>query len=90
MLTRAVEACKASIEGQQGRMIVKEEARAVSEKEERALEEELQAAEAANREVSGDTDEVRRRGLGLGGWGWATGAAPAGIAVGALARPCCR
>lgn len=62
MLTKAVEAVKASIEGSKGRMVVKEEARAVSEKEERALEEELQAAEAANREVSGDTDEVG------GGW----------------------
>ena len=62
VLTKAVEACKAAIEGAKGRMVVKEEARAVSEKEERALEEELQAAEAANREVSGDTDEVRRRG----------------------------
>lgn len=70
MLTKAVEACKASIEGSKGRMVVKEEARAVSEKEERALEEELQAAEAANREVSGDTDEV-------GGWVW-FGAGPAG------------
>lgn len=57
VLTKAVEAVKASIEGSKGRMVVKEEARAVSEKEERALEEELQAAEAANREVSGDTDE---------------------------------
>lgn len=95
MLTEAVEACKASIEAGKGRMVVKEAARAVSEKEERALEEELQvgrlgcpvacfpclvlsllcdeggelvepdrarctpaqAAEAANREVSGDTDE---------------------------------
>ncbi|KAI7845161.1 hypothetical protein COHA_001206 [Chlorella ohadii] len=57
VLTKAVEACKAAIEGSKGRMVVKEEARAVSEKEERALEEELQAAEAANREVSGDTDE---------------------------------
>ncbi len=42
MLTKAVDACKASIEGAKGRMVVKEAARAVSEKEERALEEELQ------------------------------------------------
>ena len=42
MLTAAVEVCKASIEGAKGRMVVKEGARAVSEREERALEEELQ------------------------------------------------
>jgi hypothetical protein len=42
VLTQAVEACKASIEAAKGRMVVKEAARAVSEKEERALEEELQ------------------------------------------------
>ena len=42
MLNGAVDACKASIEGDKGRMVVKEAARAVSEKEERALEEELQ------------------------------------------------
>jgi translation initiation factor 2 subunit 1 len=42
VLTRAVDECKASIEGAKGRMVVKEAPRAVSEKEERALEEELQ------------------------------------------------
>ncbi|KAL4857292.1 Eukaryotic translation initiation factor 2 subunit alpha [Chlorella vulgaris] len=57
VLTKAVEECKAHLEAEKGRLVVKEAARAVSEKEERALEEELQAAEAANREVSGDTDE---------------------------------
>ena len=56
VLTKAVEACKASIEGNKGNMRVKEGARAVSEREERALQEELEAAEQANREVAGDSD----------------------------------
>jgi translation initiation factor 2 subunit 1 len=54
VLSQAVDACKASIESNKGNMRVKEAARAVSEKEERALQEELEAAEAANREVAGD------------------------------------
>jgi len=55
VLTAAVEACKASIESNKGSMRVKEAPRAVSEREERALQEELEAAEAANREVAGDS-----------------------------------
>lgn len=55
ILTAAVAACKASIEGAKGSLRVKEAARAVSEREERALQEELEAAEAANREVGGDS-----------------------------------
>lgn len=56
VLTKAVDACKASIESNKGNMRVKEAARAVSEREERALQEELDAAEQANREVAGDSD----------------------------------
>eukprot|EP00887_Chlorella_sp_A99_P007701 scaffold20.g7701.t1 len=56
VLTAAVDACKRSIEGAKGNIRIKEAARAVSEKEERALQEELEAAEAANREVAGDSD----------------------------------
>jgi len=55
VLTKAVEECKTSIEGNKGSMRVKEAPRAVSEREERALQEELEAAEAANREVAGDS-----------------------------------
>jgi len=57
VLNKAVEACKTSIESNQGKMRVKEAARAVSEKEDRALQEELEAAEAANREVAGDDSD---------------------------------
>jgi hypothetical protein len=42
VLTKAVEECKAHLEAEKGRLVIKEAARAVSEKEERALEEELQ------------------------------------------------
>ncbi|KDD72654.1 alpha subunit of eukaryotic translation initiation factor 2, partial [Helicosporidium sp. ATCC 50920] len=54
ILTGAVEACKVAIEAAGGNLRVKEAPRAVSEREERALQEELEAAEAANREVGGD------------------------------------
>ncbi|EFN54994.1 hypothetical protein CHLNCDRAFT_134805 [Chlorella variabilis] len=57
VLDKTQTSARPSIEAAKGRMVVKEAPRAVSEKEERALEEELQAAEAANQEVSGDTDE---------------------------------
>jgi translation initiation factor 2 subunit 1 len=56
VLTAAVEACRAAVEGAKGSMRVKEAARAVSEREERALQEELEAAERANAEVGGDDD----------------------------------
>lgn len=56
LLNAAVEECQKSISSNKGQMRVKEAARAVSEKEERALQEELEAAEAANREVAGDSD----------------------------------
>jgi translation initiation factor 2 subunit 1 len=56
LLSEAVEACQKSIESNKGQMRVKEAARAVSEKEERMLQEELEAAERANREVGGDSD----------------------------------
>ena len=76
-----------AIEGSKGRMVVKEEARAVSEKEERALEEELQAAEAANREVSGDTDEVRPWEGGRGWMGGGRGTDGAGACPGCRWEP---
>lgn len=56
VLTKATEACKQSIESNKGQLRIKEAARAVSEREEKALMEELLAAEAANKEVAGDSD----------------------------------
>ena len=55
VLTAAVDACKVSIESNKGNMRIKEAPRAVSEREERALQDELEAAEQANREVAGDS-----------------------------------
>ena len=49
MLNKACETCKASITEHQGRLIVKEAARAVTERDDRLLTEQLTALEAANR-----------------------------------------
>ncbi|GAB4819076.1 hypothetical protein N2152v2_006122 [Parachlorella kessleri] len=56
VLTKAVEECKGSIEGSKGRLVVKEAPRAVSEKEEKMLDEQLQELENSNREVAGDDE----------------------------------
>lgn len=53
VLNKAVEACQSSIVGSKGRLTVKEAARAVSEKEEKALDEQLQELENSNRWVWG-------------------------------------
>lgn len=52
VLSVACEACQQSIEGSKGKMVVKEAARAVSERDDRLLAEKMEALEAANREVS--------------------------------------
>lgn len=52
MLNVACEACQKSIESSKGKMVVKEAARAVSERDDRLLAEKMEALEAANREVS--------------------------------------
>lgn len=49
VLARACEAVKGSIEGRKGRLVVKEAARAVTERDDRLLTEQLTALEAANR-----------------------------------------
>jgi len=56
VLTRACDAAGASITGSKGRLLVKEGARAVSERDDRLLAERLEALEAANAEVDGDAD----------------------------------
>jgi translation initiation factor 2 subunit 1 len=55
-LAAACDACKGSIEGAKGKFVVKEAARAVSERDDRLLAEKLEALEAANKEVDGDDD----------------------------------
>jgi len=51
VLTKACEACKAEIDQHKGRLLVKEAARAVTERDDRMLMEQLTALEAANKEV---------------------------------------
>lgn len=47
----ACEACQKSIEASRGKLVVKEAARAVSERDDRLLAEKLEALENANKEV---------------------------------------
>eukprot|EP00879_Flechtneria_rotunda_P004059 GHRR01004302.1.p1 GENE.GHRR01004302.1~~GHRR01004302.1.p1 ORF type:complete len:333 (+),score=107.64 GHRR01004302.1:645-1643(+) len=67
VLNVACEACKKSIEAAKGKLIVKEAARAVSERDDRLLAEKMEALEAANREVDGDLDsEEEEEDTGMG------------------------
>lgn len=54
VLTAACKACEASIQGNKGRFVVKEAARAVSEREDKMLDEQLKQLEDANAEKDGD------------------------------------
>jgi translation initiation factor 2 subunit 1 len=56
-LQRALTAIGEEITARKGRMQVKTEPHAVSEREEASLEEEMRALELANQEVDGDDDE---------------------------------
>jgi translation initiation factor 2 subunit 1 len=66
VLTKACEQCKASIDAHKGRLLVKEAARAVTERDDRMLMEQLTALEAANKEVAGDTDSEDDDDTGMG------------------------
>lgn len=66
VLTVACEACLKSIEGAKGKLVVKEAARAVSERDDRLLAEKLEALEAANKEVDGDVDSEEAEDEGMG------------------------
>lgn len=66
VLTAACAACKETVEKQKGRLLVKEAARAVTERDDRLLTEQLTALEAANREVGGDTDSDDEEEVGMG------------------------
>uniref|UniRef100_A0A061R4U7 Translation initiation factor eIF-2 alpha subunit n=1 Tax=Tetraselmis sp. GSL018 TaxID=582737 RepID=A0A061R4U7_9CHLO len=66
LLEKACAACKASIEGSKGRMVVKEAPRAVSDRDDRLLMEEMEQLEAANREVDGDADSEEEEVEGMG------------------------
>ncbi|KAK9829344.1 hypothetical protein WJX72_005290 [[Myrmecia] bisecta] len=65
VLDKAVEVCKETVEKRKGRLIVKEGARAVSERDDRLLTEQMLALENANKEVAGDSDsEEEDEGMG--------------------------
>ncbi len=51
LVRTACEACQKSIEASKGKLVVKEAARAVSERDDRLLAEKLEALENANKEV---------------------------------------
>uniref|UniRef100_A0A7R9V919 S1 motif domain-containing protein n=1 Tax=Chlamydomonas euryale TaxID=1486919 RepID=A0A7R9V919_9CHLO len=65
VLTLATEACQKSIEGNKGKLVVKEAARTVSDRDDRLLAEKMDALENANKEVDGDLDsESEDEGMG--------------------------
>lgn len=54
---KAIDYARASIEGNKGKIEVKEEPRAVSERDDRLLQEKMTALDAAQRQVDGDDDD---------------------------------
>ncbi|KAG2452661.1 hypothetical protein HYH02_002894 [Chlamydomonas schloesseri] len=66
VLTAACEACQKSIEASRGKLVVKEAARAVSERDDRLLNEKLEQLEAANAEVDGDDESDEEEDTGMG------------------------
>ncbi|EFJ47808.1 eukaryotic translation initiation factor 2 alpha [Volvox carteri f. nagariensis] len=66
VLTAACEACQKSIESNRGKLVVKEAARAVSERDDRLLSEKMEQLEAANAEVDGDDESEEEEDVGMG------------------------
>lgn len=66
VLNLACETCAKSIEKNKGKLIVKEAARAVSERDDRLLAEKMEALENANKEVDGDVDSDEEEEEGMG------------------------
>ena len=62
----ACEACQKSIEKAKGKLLVKEAARAVSERDDRLLAEKLEQLEVANKEVDGDAGSEEEEDTGMG------------------------
>merc|ERR1712037_917929 len=57
MLSQAIDAVKSSIESNKGKLVVREGARAVSERDEKLLKEQMARLENLNREIEGDSDQ---------------------------------
>lgn len=66
VLNAAVDACQKEIEMHNGKLLVKEAARVVSERDDRLLAETLQKLGDANREVDGDLDSEEDEDTGMG------------------------
>ncbi|KAF5752592.1 hypothetical protein HS088_TW01G00507 [Tripterygium wilfordii] len=66
ILTKAIEACTESIEKQKGKLTVKEQARAVSERDDRLLAEHMAKLRNENEEVSGDEESEEEEDTGMG------------------------
>ncbi|XP_044508508.1 eukaryotic translation initiation factor 2 subunit alpha homolog isoform X1 [Mangifera indica] len=67
VLTKAIAACTEAIEKQKGKLIVKEEPRAVSERDDKLLAEHMAKLHQQNEEVSGDEDsEEEEEDTGMG------------------------
>jgi len=57
ILSQAIDAVKSSIESNKGKLVVREGARAVSERDEKLLKEQMARLDSQNRDVAGDSDE---------------------------------
>ena len=57
MLSQAIDAVKSSIESNKGKLVVREGARAVSERDEKLLKEQMARLEGQNRDVADDEDD---------------------------------
>lgn len=64
VLNAAIKACTKEIEKHKGKLAVREAPRAVSERDDRLLQEQMQKFAAANDEVDGDDDEEEDVGMG--------------------------
>ncbi|KAK9805915.1 hypothetical protein WJX73_004703 [Symbiochloris irregularis] len=66
VVNAACEACKGAIEEHKGRLVIKASARAVSERDDRLLTDQMKALEEKNREVAGDdeSDDDFEEGMG--------------------------
>ncbi|XP_020596318.1 eukaryotic translation initiation factor 2 subunit alpha homolog [Phalaenopsis equestris] len=66
VLNDAIKACNEAIEKQKGKLIVKESARAVSEREDKLLAEHMDKLRSANEEIDGDADSEEEEDTGMG------------------------
>ncbi|KAJ6429298.1 hypothetical protein OIU79_004911 [Salix purpurea] len=66
ILNHAIAACTEAIEGQKGKLAVKEPPRAVSERDDKLLTEHMLKLRSANEEISGDEDSGEEEDTGMG------------------------